>query len=66
MAPIRICSHLGIPSVPAVPAVAPDPEPVKKALVPAPEFGSFTVEVSTKDTEDLGHWGGTLGIPIRD
>ena len=49
--------------MPAVPAVA-DPEPAKKALVPAPEVGSFSVEVSTKDAADLGtgmHHGDLLG-----
>ena len=39
--------------MPAVPAVAPEPEPVKKEPVPAPEFGSFTVEVSTKDGDEF-------------
>eukprot|EP00435_Cladocopium_sp_Y103_P069395 s839_g33.t1 len=52
--PADATAEIGIPSVPAVPAVAPDPEPVKKAVVPAPEFGSFTVEVSTKGFKSLG------------
>ena len=53
--------------MPAVPAVAPEPEPVKKEPVPAPAFGSFTVEVSTMDGDECRgdvSLGSLLGSPM--